>query len=88
MAGTRADPGKYRPDDEVAAWLAKDPIRGSEPGSSSMAFRRPSSTRSTVEVKAAPAAGEAEAKAGPEPSAAVLETQVVADGGSSWRSVT
>ena len=23
---SRADPGKYRPDDEVAAWLAKDPI--------------------------------------------------------------
>ena len=39
-----------------------------------------------AEVKAAVAAGEAEAKAGPEPSAAVLETQVWADGGSSWRS--
>ena len=23
---SRADPGKYRPDDEVAAWLARDPI--------------------------------------------------------------
>jgi pyruvate dehydrogenase E1 component alpha subunit len=32
------------------------------------------------------AAGEAEAKAAPEPSAEVLETQLWADGGSSWRS--
>lgn len=23
---SRADPGKYRPDDEVAAWLARDPL--------------------------------------------------------------
>ena len=23
---SRADPGKYRPDEEVAAWMARDPI--------------------------------------------------------------
>ena len=40
-------PGKYRPDDEVAAWLAKDPIPRSEQARSSSACRRPTSTRST-----------------------------------------
>ena len=83
---SRADPGKYRPDDEVAAWKARDPIpayrarleRGRR-------RRRPSSTRSTRRRAATVAAAEAEARAAPEPTPDVLETQVWADGGSAWR---
>lgn len=82
---SRADPGKYRPDDEVAAWKARDPIP---------AYRRQLVDAGVGEAELdaidavardAVAAGEAEAKASPEPSPAVLETQVWADGGASWR---
>jgi len=82
---SRADPGKYRPDDEVAAWKARDPIP---------AYRRQLVEDGVDEaeleaidagVRDAVAAAEAEAKAAPEPSPAELETQVWADGGSSWR---
>ena len=38
-----------------------------------------------AETRDAVAAAEAEARAAPEPAADVLETQVWADGGSSWR---
>ena len=83
---SRADPGKYRPDDEVAAWKARDPIptyRARLRGRGRR--RRPSSTRSTSETREAVAAAEAIARAAPEPAADVLETQVWADGGSAWR---
>ena len=83
---SRADPGKYRPDDEVAAWLAKDPIPRQRARLIELGVPEADLDTIDAEVKAAVAAGEAEAKAGPEPSAAVLETQVWADGGSSWRS--
>ena len=82
---SRADPGKYRPDDEVAAWKARDPIP---------AYRRQLVEDGVDEaeleaidagVRDAVAAAEAEARAAPEPSPAELETQVWADGGSSWR---
>jgi TPP-dependent pyruvate/acetoin dehydrogenase alpha subunit len=82
---SRADPGKYRPDDEVAAWKARDPIP---------AFRArleadgvDTAVLDTIddETRATVAAAEAEARAAPEPSADVLETQVWADGGSAWR---
>ena len=83
---SRADPGKYRPDDEVKAWLAKDPIprhraRLLELGADEAAL-------DAIDAAAAEAvaAGEAEARDGAEPSVDVLETQVWADGGSSWRS--
>jgi TPP-dependent pyruvate/acetoin dehydrogenase alpha subunit len=82
---SRADPGKYRPDDEVESWKARDPIP---------AFRSrldadgvPAADLDTIEGDArdAVAAAEAEARAAPEPDLAVLETQVWTDGGSSWR---
>jgi pyruvate dehydrogenase E1 component alpha subunit len=82
---SRADPGKYRPDDEVKAWLERDPIpraraRLEELGADA-------ATLEAIEAAAhkAVAEGEAMAKDGPEPDAAVIETQVWADGGSSWR---
>jgi pyruvate dehydrogenase E1 component alpha subunit len=85
---SRADPGKYRPDDEVAAWKARDPIP---------AFRQrleaagvAAAELDAIDEAARAKVTEAEnwAKAQPEPSAEVLETQVWADGGSSWRSDT
>ena len=82
---SRADPGKYRPDDEVKAWLARDPIptyraRLLEAGSDAKAL-------DAIDDEAAKkvAAAEAEAREAPEPSLDVIETQVWADGGAAWR---
>ncbi len=82
---SRADPGKYRPDDEVKAWLAKDPLpryraRLEEAGLDAAAL-------DAIEAEAAAkvAAAEQEARVAPEPSIDVIETQVWSDGGSAWR---
>ena len=82
---SRADPGKYRPDDEVAAWKARDPIPALR--AKLVEAGVDAATLDTIdeETKAAVAAAEAEARAAPEPSPDVIETQVWADGGSSWR---
>jgi TPP-dependent pyruvate/acetoin dehydrogenase alpha subunit len=83
---SRADAGKYRPDEEVAAWLAKDPIPRARARLVEHGVAEADLDAIDAEAKALVAAGEAEAKAAPEPSEATLETQVWADGGSAWRS--
>jgi pyruvate dehydrogenase E1 component alpha subunit len=85
---SRADPGKYRPDDEVAAWKARDPIPAMRARLLDDGVAASELDAIDEAVKALVAAGEAEAKAAPEPAAEVLETQLWADGGSSWRSDT
>ena len=83
---SRADPGKYRPDDEVAAWKARDPIPrlpGAAPRGRRRRGRR--STRSTPRRATRwprPRRSRAPRRS---PSRDVLETQVWADGGSAWR---
>jgi acetoin:2,6-dichlorophenolindophenol oxidoreductase subunit alpha len=83
---SRADPAKYRPEDEVREWLARDPIpayrarllfAGIDP-----------ETIDRVEREALEKVDRAteEAKAGPFPDASALETELWADGGSAWRS--
>ena len=79
------DPGQYRPAEEVAAWKERDPIP----------FYRTTLCNAGVdaaELDAIDAEALAEvndasdfAKASAEPAASTLETQVWADGGSSWR---
>jgi pyruvate dehydrogenase E1 component alpha subunit len=82
---SRADPGKYRPDDEVAAWKARDPLPAYR--KQLLAEGIPEADLDALDgaVRDAVAAAEAEARAAPEPDAAVLETQVWTDGGSAWR---
>jgi pyruvate dehydrogenase E1 component alpha subunit len=82
---SRADPGKYRPEEEVKAWLARDPIprlraRLLEAGV-------PETTLDAIEAEAKAKVAEAEqiARAAPEPDPATLETEVFADGGNRWR---
>ena len=82
---SRADPGKYRPSEEVEAWMSKDPIvqyrgRLEEMGIAAADLDRIEED-ARVEIDAATEA----AKASPEPSEAVLMTDLWADGGSSWR---
>lgn len=83
---SRADPGKYRPDDEVAKWLGRDPIPmyrerlvGEGVGAGVL-------DGIDAEVLAAVDRATEEAKAGPPPDAASLDTQLWAEGGSAWRS--
>src|SRR5664280_2930585 len=82
---SRADPGKYRPDAEVAEWLAKDPVpryraRLLENGA----------TEEQLEAIEAEVAAEVdlateEAKAGGVPGEDLLMKDVWANGGSAWR---
>jgi len=83
---SRADPGKYRPDDEVKAWLAKDPIPRQRARLLELGAEEAQLDAIDAGAAEAVAAAEAEAREGPEPSPDVLETQVWADGGSAWRS--
>jgi acetoin:2,6-dichlorophenolindophenol oxidoreductase subunit alpha len=82
---SRADPGKYRPGDEVAQWLARDPVP---------AYRKVLIERGIAEhdldaiderARAAVDRATEEAKAGPVPPPGLAETNVWSDGSSSWR---
>jgi pyruvate dehydrogenase E1 component alpha subunit len=82
---SRADPGKYRPADEVAAWLARDPIPAYRARLVADGVGEATLDAIADEVRAQVAEAEAEARAAPQPSVDVLETQLWSDGGSAWR---
>jgi pyruvate dehydrogenase E1 component alpha subunit len=82
---SRADPGKYRPDDEVEAWKARDPIPAFRMRLIDAGVDAAELDRVDEETRAKVQAAEDEAKAAPEPSPDVLETNVWANGGSEWR---
>jgi pyruvate dehydrogenase E1 component alpha subunit len=82
---SRADPGKYRPDDEVKAWLARDPIPAQRARLLEAGVDAATLDAIDAAVEAKIAAAEAAAREAPEPSVDVIETQLWADGGSSWR---
>jgi pyruvate dehydrogenase E1 component alpha subunit len=82
---SRADPGKYRPDEELAEWLAKDPIlryrtRLLEAGVSENELRS-----IEVNVDADIDRATEEAKSGGVPGEDLLLKDVWADGGGAWR---
>ena len=82
---SRADPGKYRPEDEVQAWMTRDPIPAERARLVAAGVDEARLTAIEDEVRAAVRSAEAEARAAPEPSVETVETQVWADGGSAWR---
>jgi TPP-dependent pyruvate/acetoin dehydrogenase alpha subunit len=82
---SRADPGKYRPDAEIAAWMARDPIPMYRLRLEASGVAAADLDAIEAETHDAVAAAEAEARLGPEPSPDTLATQVWADGGSAWR---
>ena len=82
---SRADPGKYRPDDEVKAWMARDPLPRYRERLLATGADEATLAAIEAETRDKVAAAEQEAREAPEPDPAVLETQVWADGGSSWR---
>jgi acetoin:2,6-dichlorophenolindophenol oxidoreductase subunit alpha len=82
---SRADPGTYRPAEEVEAWLKKDPIpmyhaRLLAEGASEDAL-----TKIEREVMVAVDKATEEAKAGPVPDSSLIMKDLWANGGSEWR---
>jgi pyruvate dehydrogenase E1 component alpha subunit len=82
---SRADPGAYRPPDEVEAWMARDPILTHRARLEAAGVASADLDAIEEDATAKVAAAEAEAREAPEPSPDVIETQVWADGGSAWR---
>ncbi len=82
---SRADPGKYRPDDEVAAWMKRDPIPRYRDRLIEFGFAEAVVDGIDAEVLAQVDEATEAAKASPEPALSGLETEMWADGGSAWR---
>jgi len=82
---SRADPGKYRPDDEVSAWKARDPIPAQRARLVGAGVEDTVLDAIDEEARAKVAEAEAVARAAPEPSPDAIETQLWSDGGSAWR---
>jgi acetoin:2,6-dichlorophenolindophenol oxidoreductase subunit alpha len=82
---SRADPGKYRPDDEVEAWKAYDPITVYRGRLLRLGVSEGELDSVDEEVLGAVEVATEEAIAGGLPSPESAFTDVWADGGSSWR---
>lgn len=82
---SRADPGKYRPKDEVEAWLAYDPIRLYRDRLCRLGIEAAELEVIDKEVADAVEVATQESIAGEIPSPASAFTNLWADGGSSWR---
>jgi pyruvate dehydrogenase E1 component alpha subunit len=82
---SRADPGKYRPDDEVREWLARDPIPRYRAVLISRGVGEAVLDQIDAEAKAAVDAATEQAKAAPEPPLEYAYTNVWSDGGWEWR---
>ncbi|MFF5291011.1 thiamine pyrophosphate-dependent dehydrogenase E1 component subunit alpha [Paractinoplanes globisporus] len=81
---SRADPGKYRPADEVEAWKRYDPITVYRGRLQRLGIDQASMDRIDKEVAAEVDRATEEAIAGDLPSPATALTELWADGGSSW----
>jgi acetoin:2,6-dichlorophenolindophenol oxidoreductase subunit alpha len=82
---SRADPAKYRPDDEVEAWLARDPIPAHRHRLLASGVEPEVIDRVEREALELVDRATEEAKAGPYPEPEELGTELWADGGSAWR---
>ncbi|MEE8330477.1 MAG: thiamine pyrophosphate-dependent dehydrogenase E1 component subunit alpha [Acidimicrobiia bacterium] len=82
---SRADPGDYRPPEEVEAWMARDPIVNYREQLLSRGVAE--SELDTIDLAADAEVDEATetARQAPEPDASSVETDLWADGGSAWR---
>jgi len=83
---SRADPAKYRPEDEVREWLARDPIPAYRERLVASGVDAAAIDEIDREVLELVDRATEEAKSGPFPDPGALETELWADGGSAWRS--
>jgi pyruvate dehydrogenase E1 component alpha subunit len=82
---SRADPGKYRPDEELAEWLLKDPIPMYRSRLVDMGVSEDDLLFLEADVDTEVETATNEAKAGEVPGEEFLLKDVWADGGASWR---
>jgi len=82
---SRADPGKYRPDEEVRAWLERDPIPRHRERLVEAGVEEATLDAIEAEATAKVADAEREAREAPEPSVDAIGTNLWADGGAEWR---
>lgn len=82
---SRADPGKYRPKEEVEKWLAYDPIPLYRERLLSFGVEENVITTIEAAVDAAVEKATEEAKASPIPPEDIIDKDVWADGGCAWR---
>jgi pyruvate dehydrogenase E1 component alpha subunit len=82
---SRADPGKYRPDEEVAEWMARDPIPMYRDRLLGVGMSAEQLDQIEQEALAEIDDATAQTRAAPPPDPATMMTQVWADGGSAWR---
>jgi TPP-dependent pyruvate/acetoin dehydrogenase alpha subunit len=82
---SRADPGKYRPDEELAEWLLKDPIPLYRSRLLEMGVSEDDLLLLEADVDTEVETATNEAKAGAVPGEDLLLKDVWADGGASWR---
>jgi pyruvate dehydrogenase E1 component alpha subunit len=82
---SRADPGKYRPADEVAAWLARDPIPAYRAALVAAGVPETELDEIDARVRAEVDTATAEAKAGAVPDPELVTRDLWSDGGSTWR---
>ena len=82
---SRADPGKYRPDEELKAWLARDPIPLYRQRLISLGIDEASLGAIESETEAAVDAATEEARNSPPPPVDIAHIDVWADGSAAWR---
>jgi len=82
---SRADPGKYRPDEEVQEWLAKDPIPAYRLRLLDLGIPAAEIEKIEEETDAMVDLATEEAKSAPPPDLSLLDADVFADGGAAWR---
>jgi pyruvate dehydrogenase E1 component alpha subunit len=82
---SRTDPAKYRPAEEVAEWMARDPLELARQRLASLGVPAEDVAAAADRAGSLVAAAVAEAKAAPPPDPGEAFTDVWADGGSAWR---
>lgn len=82
---SRADPGKYRPDEEVAAWMERDPFVTYRARLLELGVEEQELDAIVERSEAAVDAATEHAKAAPLPELRKAYTDVWADGGNAWR---
>jgi len=82
---SRADPGKYRPDEEVAAWMERDPLKTYR--ERLVAAGVDAAALDQIDTKCTARIDEAEetARNSPPPPLSIADTDLWADGSSAWR---
>ncbi len=82
---SRADPGKYRPSEEVKAWLARDPITNYRARLEKLGIDGETLGRIEADVQTAVDFATETAKESPKPPSEIAGIDVWADGGAQWR---